>query len=84
MMTFLLLALGTVLVYRLARATGAVVLGALAWIGVVLVALSVLVGEPVPTGALIGTLMLWVASQLISRAKHGAWRSRLLRSVLPI
>lgn len=84
MMTFLLLAMAIYLAYCAARATGAVVLGALAWIGVGVMALSVLVGEPVPAVALIGTLVLWAASQLISRAKHGVWRSRLLRSVLPI
>lgn len=84
MTTILLLALGTYLACRVAHAAGAVVLGALAWIGVSVMVLSVLVAVPVPTGAPIGTLILWIGSQVISRAKHGAWRSRLLRSVLPI
>jgi len=83
MTTFVLLAIGAYLSFRVLRLTGAVILGALAWIGVVLVALSVLVGEPVPAGALIATLVMWIGSQLVSRAKTGAWRSPLLRAVLP-
>lgn len=84
MITFLPLAIASYLAYRVLRLTGAVLLGAMAWIGVALIFLSVLVGEPVPTGALIGTLALWVGSQLVSRAKSGAWRSRVLRAVLPV
>lgn len=84
MMTFVLLAIGAYLAFRFARFAGATVLAVAAWVGVALVALSVLVGEPVPTGAIVGTLALWIGSQLISRAKRGAWRSRILRIVLPI
>lgn len=83
-MMILLLILGSYIALRFLRATGAVILGVLAGVGVILMVLSVLVSEPVPTGAVVGTLGLWLGSQLISRAKHGAWRSRILRSVLPI
>lgn len=84
MMTFVLLAIGAYLAFRFLRFAGAAVLAVAAWVGVALVALSVLVGEPVPTGAIVGTLGLWIGSQLISRGKTGAWRSRVLRAVLPV
>lgn len=63
----------------LARAIGPFVLGFLAWVGAALIALSLLTGVPVPVAAVAGVVALWCASQALSRAKHGEWRSALLR-----
>lgn len=63
----------------------AFVLGALGWAVLALIGLSLLAGVPVPLGAVVGAVGLWFASQVVSRTRHGAWRSRLLRgSSLPV
>lgn len=55
---------------------GGFILGALAWFLVAVMALSLLVGEPVPGGVPVVVVALWFGSQVISRAKAGSWRSQ--------
>lgn len=52
----------------------AFVLGLLAWLALVPIALSVLVGVPVPRGAVVLTVLLYAGSHLASRIRKGRWR----------
>lgn len=54
--------------------------GAAAWLLVAVMALSLLVGVPVPAGAVVLTTALWLTSQLASRyGRRGDYRSTVLR-----
>ncbi len=70
-----------VVLWKLGGALGAFVSGALAWIIVGFVCLSLIVRVPVPTSAVVAAMLLWATSQVFSRVKHGEWRSQLLRSL---
>lgn len=73
----------TVAAVALAWRCSAFLLGAFAWVLVVLVALSLAVGEAVPAAVVALAVGAWAGSQVVSRVRRGVWRSDLLRAVLP-
>lgn len=61
----------------------AFVTAALAWFMLGAVALSLMVGVAVPGTVVVGTVGLWLASQAVTRLRHGYWRSGALRRFIP-
>jgi len=73
----LVLAAVTGVAWRLAAA----VLGLIAWVFLVAIMASILVGVAVPGTVVFVTATLWVGSQIVSRLRRGEWRSRALRGL---
>lgn len=73
----LVLAVAAAVVARLAALLFAIP----AWFLVIVSALSLLVGVPVPAGVVVLTVALWLASQTCSRIRWGEWRSASLRGL---
>jgi hypothetical protein len=57
---------------------GSVVLRALAWFLVAVMAISLVAGIAVPPGAVVASVACWAGGHSIYRLRHGHWRSHLL------
>lgn len=53
--------------------------GALAWVLVAVMALSLAGGVPVPSGVVVLVVALMAVSQIASRSRTGSWRSPVLQ-----
>ncbi|MFN2505448.1 MAG: hypothetical protein ABR540_14685 [Acidimicrobiales bacterium] len=64
--------------YTVFRFFGALLLGAIAWFLVGMMALSLVAGIEVPTSVVVAAIVFWVASQLHTRMRLGHFRSTVL------
>ncbi len=65
--------------YTVFRFFGAFLLGAVAWLLVVMMALSLVAGIEVPTSVVVACVVFWAASQLHTWVRLGQLRSTVLR-----
>jgi hypothetical protein len=77
----LALILVVVVALAIARRAAGLILGAVAWTGLVLITLSVIVGVAVPGSVLAVTVAVWFASQVATRLSRGYWRSPVMRGL---
>ena len=57
---------------------GSLVLRAMAWFLVAVMAVSLVAGIGVPTGAVVAAVASWVGGHVIHRMRHGHWSSAVL------